>query len=216
MAGASLNPDSASSKPTTRLGNGKKRSTENTAAASVEETMAPSSSASCQSNPSSRCAPAAVTNVLIATPTVANAPAGASCLRMSVNRVVNPPSTRMTASPTVPRFRASCASSNSSPSPSSPIATPTARNSNRLGNPMRDVTRVATMLAISTRPPTSSARYSCCKVMSSPFGPACLRRGVPALLRAASDRSCVCASKSVPAQMRATSSARTSPTSRLP
>ena len=55
-AGASLNPDSASSSPATRLGKGTTRSTENTAAASVEDTMAPSSSASCQSIPSSRCA----------------------------------------------------------------------------------------------------------------------------------------------------------------
>ena len=64
-AGASLKPDSASSRPASRRGNGSTRSTENTAAASVEETMAPSSSASCQSMRSSTCAPTAVTTVLI-------------------------------------------------------------------------------------------------------------------------------------------------------
>ena len=69
--------------------------------------MAPSSSASCQSIPSSRCAPAAVTTMLTATPTVASTPAGASTRRTSANRVVRPPSTRMIASATVPRWSAS-------------------------------------------------------------------------------------------------------------
>ena len=106
-AGASLNPDSASSRPATRLGKGTTRSTENTAAASVEETMAPSSSASCQSIPSSRCAPAAVITMLTATPRVASIPAGASTLRTSANLVVRPPSMRMIANATVPRWSAS-------------------------------------------------------------------------------------------------------------
>ena len=106
-AGASLNPDSASSRPATRRGNGTTRSTENTAAASVEETTAPSSSASCQSIPSSRCAPAAVTAMLTAIPTVAKAAAGAKTFRTSANRVVRPPSIRMIASATVPRWSAS-------------------------------------------------------------------------------------------------------------
>ena len=79
-AGASLKPDSASSRPATRRGSGSTRSTENTAAASVDDTMAPRSSASCQSIPSSRCAPAAVTTMLTTTPTVASAPAGANTL----------------------------------------------------------------------------------------------------------------------------------------
>ena len=91
-AGASLNPDSASSSPATRRGRGTTRSTENTAAASVTDTTAPSSSANCQSIPSSRCAPAAVTTMLTATPTVASTPAGASTRRTSANRVVRPPS----------------------------------------------------------------------------------------------------------------------------
>ncbi|CAM5445602.1 hypothetical protein SVIOM74S_04684 [Streptomyces violarus] len=43
--GASLKPDSASSVPVTRAGRGIFRSTENTAAASVEETTAPMISA---------------------------------------------------------------------------------------------------------------------------------------------------------------------------
>ena len=66
------------------------RRTENTAAASVEDTMAPSSSASCQSTPSRTCAPAAVTAVLMPTPMVARRPAGASTFRTSANWVVKP------------------------------------------------------------------------------------------------------------------------------
>ena len=49
--GASLRPDSASSAPVTVRGSGTRRSTENTAAASVGEVTAPSSTASCQSRP---------------------------------------------------------------------------------------------------------------------------------------------------------------------
>src|SRR6202011_4525007 len=70
--GASLKPDSASSSPATRRGNGTTRSTENIAAASVDETIAPSSRASCQFMPSSQCAPAAVTSVDTTMPTVAS------------------------------------------------------------------------------------------------------------------------------------------------
>ncbi len=106
-AGASLNPDSASSSPATRLGRGTTRSTENTAAASVEDTMAPRSRASCQSIPSRRCAPAAVIAMLTATPTVASIPAGASTRRTSENFVVRPPSIKMMASAIVPRWSAS-------------------------------------------------------------------------------------------------------------
>ena len=47
--GASLNPDSASSIPLSRRGSGTVRSTENTAAASVELRIAPMSSATVQS-----------------------------------------------------------------------------------------------------------------------------------------------------------------------
>ena len=43
--GASLKPDSASSIPVTRRGSGTRRSTEKTAAASVEDSTAPMSSA---------------------------------------------------------------------------------------------------------------------------------------------------------------------------
>ncbi len=63
-AGASLKPDSASRSPPSRLGSGTTRSTENTAAASVLDTMAPSNRASCQFMPSSQCTAAAVTSVL--------------------------------------------------------------------------------------------------------------------------------------------------------
>ncbi len=49
--GASLNPDSASSVPVTRAGRGIRRSTEKTAAASVEDTTAPMMSACRHSRP---------------------------------------------------------------------------------------------------------------------------------------------------------------------
>ena len=65
-AGASLKPDSASSSPPSRRGSGTTRITENTAAASVLDTMAPSNRASCQFMPSSQCTAAAVTSVLTA------------------------------------------------------------------------------------------------------------------------------------------------------
>ena len=50
--GASFSPDSASSAPVSRLGSGTTRSTENTAAASVGEVTAPSSTASSHGSPS--------------------------------------------------------------------------------------------------------------------------------------------------------------------
>ena len=46
--GASFSPDSASNRPAVRLTRGRTRSTEKTAAASVDETVAPSSNESCQ------------------------------------------------------------------------------------------------------------------------------------------------------------------------
>ena len=49
--GASLRPDSASSAPVSRLGSGTTRRTENTAAASVGEQIAPSRIASSQGSP---------------------------------------------------------------------------------------------------------------------------------------------------------------------
>ena len=49
--GASLKPDSASSMPVSRAGRGTLRSTEKTAAASVEETTAPMMSACRHSSP---------------------------------------------------------------------------------------------------------------------------------------------------------------------
>ena len=49
--GASLRPDSASSAPVSRRGSGTTRSTENTAAASVGDVTAPSSTASSHGRP---------------------------------------------------------------------------------------------------------------------------------------------------------------------
>ena len=125
--GASLKPDSASSRPAMRRGSGSARSTANTAAASVEDTTAPISSDTCQSKPRNRCAPRAVTSALTPTPTVASTPAGASTVLMSPQLVVRPPSIRMIASAAVPRFCATWALSKRMPSTSSPSSRPTAR-----------------------------------------------------------------------------------------
>ncbi|ELS57655.1 putative Sodium/hydrogen exchanger [Streptomyces viridochromogenes Tue57] len=92
VAGASLKPDSASSRPVTFCGSRSERRTAKTAAASVEAMIAPSSSAGCHSMPGSQCTPAAVTTTDTATPTVASTPAGARGCLVSLHRVVRPPS----------------------------------------------------------------------------------------------------------------------------
>ena len=96
--GASLKPDSASSMPARRRGSGTTRSTENTAAASVEASTAPSRNACTHSTPSRRWAPTATTTTDTAVPTVASTPAGATADRIVDQRVVSPPSARITAS----------------------------------------------------------------------------------------------------------------------
>src|SRR5437867_4791004 len=70
-AGGSLSPDSPSSVPDSRGGSGSLRSTENTAAASVGASTAPSSRASRQPRSSSQRVTTATTSALITTPTVA-------------------------------------------------------------------------------------------------------------------------------------------------
>lgn len=74
------------------------RRTEKTAAASVEETIAPSSIEVRQSRPTSQCAPAAVTNTLTPTPTVASTVAAGITGLTSRQLVLRPPSARITTS----------------------------------------------------------------------------------------------------------------------
>ena len=126
-AGASLNPDSASSMPTTRRGSRTERSTENTAAESVLVTTAPSSMDVIRSRSSSSHAPAPVTRNETTMPTVASADAGPSVPLTELQRVVSPPSARISASAVYPTDWASCWSSNGMPMTSSPSTIPRPR-----------------------------------------------------------------------------------------
>ena len=81
------------------------RRMEKTAAASVDETMAPRSRACSQGRPSSR-AKAPTSPAVASTPAVASAPAGARATRKDAAGVLSPPSKRMRASATVPSRQA--------------------------------------------------------------------------------------------------------------
>jgi hypothetical protein len=159
-AGASLKPDSASRVPLSRFGSPMPRSTEKTAAASVEATTAPMVRESCQSKPSRKCAPSAVTATETPTPTVASTPAGATCLEIARHRVERPPSMRMSASANVPSAWASSKSSNGMPTPSSPRTRPAPRNTSSAGSPSRCVARRAAMERSTVTQPISTTRYS--------------------------------------------------------
>ena len=100
----SLTPDSISSVAATRSlsATPDRVSNANTAAASVEPTMAPSSHAVPQSSPSSSTAAAAVMPAPSNTPTEASIEAGRSPVRNLENEVRKPPSSRITARATLP------------------------------------------------------------------------------------------------------------------
>ena len=112
--GASLRPDSASSAPVRRRGSGSRRSTEKTAAASVGEVTAPSSTESSQLSPSTKWQKTAITSTLTATPTVASETPSRITGRISGHGVVRPPSARIRISAAKPRAWATSALSNSS------------------------------------------------------------------------------------------------------
>ena len=99
-AKGSLVPDSTSSVARTRGRSLRPRVliNKNTAAASVEATTAPTSSACIQEMFSASLAIGAVSSVVISTPTVASVVAGASTLRKVAKRVRRPPSNRISAS----------------------------------------------------------------------------------------------------------------------
>jgi hypothetical protein len=122
-----LMPDSSSRAPASLCGTRRPRSTLNTAAASVEESTAPQSSAVRQSRPSSQCSPTLVAPILTATATVASATPGPRAERTTDQLVVRPPSARMSTSAAMPNAWVSAVSSNSMPSPDSPISRPIPR-----------------------------------------------------------------------------------------
>ena len=85
-----------------RRGSGTRRSTENTAAASVGEVIAPSSTASCQLSPSTKWPNSAITSTLTATPIVASETPSRITGRISGQGVVRPPSARISISAAKP------------------------------------------------------------------------------------------------------------------
>ena len=93
-------PDSTSSVARTRGRRRKPRALmrKNTAAASVEATTAPASSACVQLPPSMIRTTGATRTAVISTPAVASVTAGASTLRKLASRVRKPPSNRINAS----------------------------------------------------------------------------------------------------------------------
>ncbi len=97
-AGASLSPDSASSIPDSRGGRGSLRRTENTAAASVGASTAPSSKAFRHARGSSQWDTTATTRMLTATPAVASVSAAGAAARACTQLVVRPPSARISTS----------------------------------------------------------------------------------------------------------------------
>ncbi len=95
----SLLPDSSSSRGRRRPRSPalRARRTENTAAASVEEMMAPSRNPASRLRPSARLATQPAMSAVTSTPTVASAMPGAATGRTSDHRVSRPPANRMKA-----------------------------------------------------------------------------------------------------------------------
>ena len=136
IATGSLTPVSASSVRASRRRMCVNRSVAKTAAASVEATTAPSSTASSHER-SNRVVRRDVLSSIVdaTTPTVASRVAGSATLRSLRHDVERPPSKRMAASPTTPTVRASSASSNSiPPGPSEPSSIPSAEKGDQRWN----------------------------------------------------------------------------------
>jgi hypothetical protein len=113
-------------------------SSENTAAASVEPTMAPTSKASGQGKSSSQYAAAPVMAVHSTTPSVASKSAGRKPVRKVPIWVRKPPSSKITASATLPTQKLKRKSSKARPpGPSTPAKMPTTKKISRKEKPMR-------------------------------------------------------------------------------
>jgi hypothetical protein len=125
--GASFEPDSSSSIPASRGETPTPRSTLNTAAASVEASTAPHRNAARQSRPSSRCSATPTTPMLTTTPTVESAMPTPSDGRTALQRVVRPPSARISTSAAHPIDSVSGASENWMPTTDSPRRIPIPR-----------------------------------------------------------------------------------------
>ena len=162
MAIGSLLPDSSSSRGLSRPVRAMllERSTAKIAAASVEETMAPSSRPSSQAKPSTAVANHPTRTAVSATPSVASARAGQRTGRTLSQWVSKPPAKRMKVSATTPSDCASRGSSNSiPPGPSDPASIPSTRNSSSAGTPTRPDTLLPNTDRSNTRE-TASSRCS--------------------------------------------------------
>ena len=125
--GASLKPASPSSSVRSRGAIGTRRSTENTAAASVAERAAARRMASRGSMPASQMSGTATATIVTATPTVASTMLGQSTGRRSDHRVVSPPSARMSTRAAYPRTVANSGSVTRAPGTSQPMSRPMPR-----------------------------------------------------------------------------------------
>src|SRR5215211_1061169 len=157
IATGSLNPDSPSSTRASRRGMLEPRSTENTAAASVDATIDPSSSPSSVLRSSSQTAAKPTTTAVRMVPANASETLGPSTGRISPQPAASPPSNRISARAITPIVRASSTSwgerpKSIRPSPSDPIAIPRPRNSTRPGTRSRPATSVAAIPNASSAP----------------------------------------------------------------
>ena len=156
IAIGSLAPDSTSSVANTRWFRRTPllRSNENTAAASVEPTIAAISKPNRQSTPNTQVTNKPSGSTVATTPHVASTADGRHDRRKVCHCVRKPPSSRITASANCPTIKAPPRlSKRKPPIPSSPANMPTPKNTNSKGNPKRADTRVAITLTNSSKPP---------------------------------------------------------------
>ena len=159
----SFRPDSISSVAATRSFRRSPtwRSSENTAAASVDATIAPSSSAWRQPRCITGIATSATIAAVTSTPTLASSTAGVKPLRKTSMRVLMPPSSRMTASEALPTQAAKIGLSKCTPpGPSSPTSMPATRNTSRKDRPKRVEKTPASRLRNTSSPPASNSRLN--------------------------------------------------------
>lgn len=150
------------------------RSTANTAAASVEETIEPSSRPVSGEKPSTSTANPPTRMALSTTPRLARTRPGTSTGRICLQSVSRPPENRMKTSATTPTAWAAHASLKAMPpSPSEPASMPMSRNSTSAGTPRRFEKRVEPMLRMS-RTATMTRTSSIVNPIENPFSHAFL------------------------------------------
>ena len=162
IAIGSLTPDSPSRVRARRRRSVDPRSTANTAAASVAATVEPSSSAGSGSRSRISAAATAVSAAVASVPTVASAIDVQTTGRISSKPLESPPSNRISATATMPAWRATSKSLKLiHPRPSEPIAMPSPSTSTRPGIRSRPAASEATSPAASRTPTISTSWPSC-------------------------------------------------------